>query len=171
MQSLHQIPIPTQADNYSLRINDDLFSSQTPGQVAGGVPQLWQLHGGHPEGHPRGPPQVRADHNIIWWCDDLMWWPQVPVWGHPGGVSVRGRWLHLQGPQQEGQGTPGGVRLQEGGWVRKCFFIFLSPRSLKMNMHVQELLNQTYRIQNQKSILGHPVHCATYNVESVWSIF
>ena len=40
MQSLHQIPTPPQSDNYSLRINDDLFSSQTPGQAAGGVPQL-----------------------------------------------------------------------------------------------------------------------------------
>ena len=127
------------------------------------------------EGTQRG---ILEDHlrweltiTLSWWCDDLMWWPQVPVWGHPGGVSVRGRGLHLQGPQQEGQGTPGRVRLQEGGWVRKCFFIFLSPRSLKMNMHVQELLNQTYRIQNHKSILGHPVHCATYNIESVWSIF
>ena len=130
MQSLHQIPIPPQTDNYSLRINDDLFSSQTPGQAAGGVPQLWQLHGGHPEGHPRGPPQVRADHNII-----MMWWPHVMT----PGTGVRAPWWRVS---TRARAAPSGAPTRRSGNTRpsaasrrrvsaQMFLYFFEPKIIE----------------------------------------
>ena len=143
MQSLHQIPIPPQSDNYSLRINDDLFSSQTTGQAAGGVPQLWQLHWGHSEGHPWGPSQVRAEHNmiILWWphvmtsCDDLRYRCE----GTLVACQYAGAGCTFRGPNKKVREHQAECGFKKEGECGNVSLSFISPRSLKKKMHVQEL--------------------------------